>query len=84
MIDRTTLEYLKALPENWDSYNGRRVTDAALIALRCLTVVPRSNGGVQVEMHIRGGSVEIDIAPDGKLEAVMWDANRPAEGEGTT
>ncbi len=32
-----------------------------------LSVVPVNDGGVQFEWHMPGGSVEIEISPDGKI-----------------
>lgn len=65
-----------ALPENWDSYGGRKV-NAAFVAqalevlsrsmprnLTAPSVVPLGDGGIQLEWHRRQQDLEITFSPD--------------------
>jgi len=69
------LKQLRELPENWDSYGSPKITDAALasasvVLTRPGQAVPTSLGGVQVEWHIDGVDLEIEIGPSGEI---MWE-----------
>lgn len=77
-----TVQDLSFLPEGWDSYGGLSLTHgAALGALKLMarllppnaiapSLVPGSNGGVQLEWHRNSGDLEILIDPSGELSAV--------------
>jgi hypothetical protein len=76
-----TIQRLSGLPENWDSYGGRPLTfEAAFRALELLarylpsnsvppSVVPGSDGGVQLEWHRRAGDLEIALDQAGEISA---------------
>ena len=69
-------ERLADLKLGWDGYRGKPTTAEAINSVKHLFVVPLNSGGVQVEAHLRGGSVEIEIGPDGALESVCWIKSR--------
>lgn len=58
------------LPENWDSYEARRISPAAIEVARALLravpaaalVVPLPDGGIQIEWDRADGYCEIEIA----------------------
>lgn len=70
------LDELAMLPDNWDSYDSPRLTEAAIKAARafllvhwdrkCQAVVPVGGGGVQLEYD--DGSEE-EFLPDGTRES---------------
>ncbi len=74
-----------SLPENWNSYDARPVAiDAIAASLRLLAVimteamplpafVPTRRGGIQLEWHIKGIDLEIDVLPSGRLYAAFED-----------
>lgn len=71
---RSRLEELSKLQPNWNSYGARPIAPAALGAVFGLlyqlarsstprpTIVPTSDGSVQVEWHTRGIDLEIRVA----------------------
>ena len=71
------INYLLALPEDWDSYGAKRINEkAALNTLKLLlsvmeektpfpSIVPISSGDLQVEWHVFGINLEIAIDPHG-------------------
>ena len=65
------LQALATLLPNWDSYGGRPSSRLALDGARRFfdgaQVVPMSDGGIQLEWHLPGFDLEIDVAPDGSL-----------------
>jgi hypothetical protein len=61
---------LLGLSPGWDGYDGKVPTPAALAAARRMTCVPLSNGGLQIELHAEGASVEIAITPQGVIADV--------------
>jgi hypothetical protein len=68
---KIVLEDLRKLKDDWDDDGGLAPTEAALqLAEKILnmqpTVVPRSDGGVQIEWPMAGA--EICITPEGTLE----------------
>lgn len=68
---------LADLRDNWDSYGGHPITEEALWVARVLAVVPKSDGGIQVEWHAYGWDVEIEVLPDGTPGTVLlgrWDS----------
>jgi hypothetical protein len=73
MSDRKMPEWLRiAREDNWDSYQGRKTTDAAIKTAEHLTSCPTSCGGIQIELHAGGSSVEIEINDDGRMVGVVW------------
>tara|TARA_R110000868_G_scaffold409885_1_gene696352 strand:- start:56 stop:301 length:246 start_codon:yes stop_codon:yes gene_type:complete len=69
------LKEFETLGPNWDGYKALPPTDAAIHSASCMTPVPMNDGGIQLEMHLNGGSVEIEIMPDGSLGPVMYVPN---------
>lgn len=74
-----------ALKSGWDSYSGKPITAAARsVATTVIKVapqaVPMSNGGVQLEWHIPGTTVEIAIDPFGDITG-DWGYGGPAPAE---
>lgn len=70
-VSAERIEELRSLQENWDSYGARRITNDALdTASRWLDYVhvgPMSGGGIQIEVHMGGLDIEIEIEPDGSF-----------------
>jgi hypothetical protein len=66
----STLDDLRALPANWDGYGGITITEAALNTADKLTFVPCATGGIQIELHAGGMTVEVEIGPDGLIGSV--------------
>ena len=64
-----------ALKPGWDSYHGEAITSAALDGMRrllnALSLVPCSDGGVQLEAHTLGWVFEIEVGPDGSVDALV-------------
>lgn len=58
---------LAELPHNWDSYGAKPITSRAIMTLENFSVVPLSNGGIQLEAHQGDTHVEIVIGPDGTI-----------------
>jgi hypothetical protein len=85
---------LLALPANWDSYGAYRVDPESVASAGralCLvmgsdtippTIVPTSEGGIQLEWHARGVDLEIDISPTGRRYISCVDRQRETEWEG--
>lgn len=71
-----SLEELKELPANWDSYGAVTITEAALNTANNLTFVPLSNGGIQIELHTGGVDMELEIHPDGMIQSLFWEPKR--------
>ena len=77
---------LLTLADNWDSYGGRRIDPVCawstwqllLAILRddspTPTLVPTTRGGMQIEWHIRGIDLEVDVVSPGKLLVSFDDA----------
>lgn len=67
------LAELAALPPGWNSYNAKPVTPQAIETVRglltYLSIVPTSIGGLQIEGHAKGQDFEVEIAPDGTIDA---------------
>ena len=59
------------LKDNWDSYGGKATTAESVEVAKIMAsppqVVPTPEGGVQFEWHKGGWSIEVEIAPDGKI-----------------
>jgi len=86
---------LAELPKGWDSYGSDPISPSCIQkAIEVLpklvnentpmpSIVPCSNGGVQIEWHTRGMDVEIEFTPKGRIEAFVknlktgeeWDAD---------
>ena len=75
-----------SLPENWDSYVAKEVDPGCVkfvleellpFAMRTNTplpaVVPTNKGGVQLEWHVRGIDLEVEVIAPGRLYASYLD-----------
>ena len=74
---------LSLLENNWDSYGGKPITQFALAEAQLLlkalsgiqavdpSVVPCSNGGIQLEWHRNGYDLEIEISPEGEVSEMF-------------
>lgn len=70
-----TIARLVMYDEGWDSYGGSRISpDAAEVVLQLLletsagwpsppSIVPGSDGSLQIEWHMPAGEIEIEVAP---------------------
>lgn len=79
---RIKLQKLAKLPENWDSYGALRISPVALAATDLLlnllilldtelpSVVPLTDGGIQLEWCTKNCDIEAQINADGQLEDV--------------
>ena len=75
----TTFAKLNNLQPNWDSYGGLHPTQEAISVAKGLAnallslphVVPVATGGVQLEWHVAGFDIEIEVGPDGSCEALV-------------
>ena len=79
------LRKIAELPQGWDSYGSNPIDPSCIQkAIEVLpklvnentpipSVVPCSDGAVQVEWHTRGMDVEIEFTPDGRIEAFVKD-----------
>jgi hypothetical protein len=79
------LQHVSQLAENWDSYGGQAPSDESIYtALAVLsrilrgessapTLVPLSEGGVQIEWHGDGEELEIRIGANGEISAFRFD-----------
>ncbi|MGH9427978.1 MAG: hypothetical protein ACRD2L_16970 [Terriglobia bacterium] len=78
-----SLSRLRQLEKNWDGVSAKMLTDDACeTALRLLValampappsaqLVPLTDGGVQLEWHVAGNDVEIEIDPKGDIHAFI-------------
>jgi len=81
------------LPENWDSYGARPISEeTAFFALQLLdetmradtpapVVVPTNCGGVQLEWHTHGIDLEIEIQSPGRIYVSYEDQRLGKEWE---
>lgn len=81
------------LPENWNSYGARRIeltsvayalgvlSETMLVATPAPSIVPTSPGGVQLEWHMRGIDLEVEVSPAGRVTAAWEDAVDRSEWE---
>jgi hypothetical protein len=88
--ERKLREFL-TLPANWNSYGARTiqpdVVDATIQLLRRVAqpnmpqpiVVPTVRGGVQLEWHMRGIDLEIELASPEKIHVLYEDTAEEAE-----
>jgi hypothetical protein len=79
------LHEILGLPEGWNSYRARRIEgQAAITALQLLldtmqpttpppSVVPTFPGGIQLEWHLHGMDLEVEITPALRIEAACED-----------
>jgi hypothetical protein len=82
------LNALLALPGNWDSYGARPVDPTVAVqAAKILqltmreetprpAIVPTTDGGLQVEWHVHGIDLEVEILASGHLAVSFEDARR--------
>jgi hypothetical protein len=87
------LQAVASLGPNWDSYGAPSISfRAVLAALRFMvvfspdgavspSVVPSSNGGVQLEWHRYAGDLEVSISPTGTYSASFVDGQSDQEWE---
>jgi len=71
---RTLLE----LQEGWDLVNAKRISAKAIAAVDETSVVPCSDGGLQLEIHRDGFDIEIEISEEGKITGARVCAERIA------
>lgn len=88
------LAELLSLEADWDSYGARRIDRENVLSMLDLlarvmaddspvpSVVPTSNGGVQVEWHMRGIDFEIETVGPRRFEASFEDAATGEEWDG--
>ena len=62
---------MRNLQPNWDSYGGRQISESAISAIESFCVVPLSNGGIQLEVHLDGFDVEISVNADGRIDETL-------------
>lgn len=77
------LELLLDLPPNWDTYRSKQIartsfeTTLALLfniansAARPPSVVPMSDGGLQLEWHTSKADLELTVSPTGDVEVFL-------------
>ncbi len=87
------LDEIGWLPENWNSYGAKPVAvEAAVATLRLMAAmmtdatplpafVPTQSGGIQLEWHVRGIDLEIDVRPTRRLFASFEDHRTTEEWE---
>lgn len=80
---RDVAEHIKTLPAGWDSY-GAPPIDAGLVEstvqfMERVSLVPCSDGCVQLEWHTHGLDMTIDFTADGKISVYARPANDRAE-----
>lgn len=87
------LNRLLRLPDNWDLEGASRVIPrAAIAALELLgatarrdtpapSIVPTEEGGVQLEWHLRGIDLEVEVAPSGRVRGSFADSADDSEWE---
>lgn len=80
------------LPKNWDSYGADRISLKSIAtciqlmgsvmteATTVPEIVPATSGGLQLEWHLAGIDLEVEISPDGSVSVYFVDVNDP-EGE---
>lgn len=66
------LSDLREMPENWNGYGEKRITERALAAADSLHFSPTSDGGLQIELNTRHARVEVCIDPDGEVYDCSW------------
>jgi hypothetical protein len=69
----SSLEELRELPANWDSYGAVTISEEALATANALTFVPLADGGIQIELHAGGAELEIEISWNGEVQGIIWE-----------
>jgi hypothetical protein len=79
---------LKKLRENWDSYGGLIVTDAAISSVRVLLanldiedtptphVAPLPDGGVGLHWRVGARDLEIEVEPNGNINYLQTNVGK--------
>lgn len=87
----TALKRLLSMPHNWDFYGARSIDPASVrtvieLAYELMSdntpapsVVPTCGGGVQLEWHIRGIDLEIEIRSPSRISACFEDERTHTE-----
>lgn len=87
------LQYLTALGPNWDSYGGTPPTYNVLVGAFTIlvhvsgsespapSIVPTSDGGVQLEWQGEVGELELRVGPGGRITGYRVDRVGGAESE---
>lgn len=82
MIHDINFDALAALSDNWDGYGAKPVDPRTLrnvrMLLSSLTVVPRADGTLQIEMHAAGADVEIYVGASG-VTGILVDTSQSHE-----
>lgn len=77
-MNTDAFDHLLQLPENWDSYGAPRldpaVVERARLFLSRVSVVPCSDGAVQLEWHTHGVDLAIEFTVDGTAEVFVQSA----------
>lgn len=85
---------LVTLPANWDKEGASRIDGATINRALAATdrlldadspapsIVPLSNGGLQIEWHRRRRDLEIEFTPSGRTEFYFFDGDTAEEHEG--
>jgi hypothetical protein len=74
------IDVLRTLKPNWDGYGGIEITNAAMETVRKFSVVPNSDGGVDLEIHHSGLEISVYIDPDGAISGASVYRDRYANG----
>jgi len=73
------LKRIRTLEANWDTYGAPAINPLSIALAETIRTkvqfVPTSKGGVQAEWHVNGFDIEIEIGPDGSMEA--WSSACP-------
>lgn len=77
------LERLLDLPPNWDTYGSKQIARTAFKTTLALlfsiansgaqppSVVPMSDGGLQLEWHTSNADLELAVSPTGEVEVFL-------------
>ncbi len=75
MLLTEDLNALLDLPAGWDSYGSACIDPRAVGMARAiasaLSAVPTVAGGIQLECHVEGFDLELEIRPDGDVRCVV-------------
>lgn len=66
------LANLRYLKDGWDGRGSAAPTEEALATAASIGACALGYGGIQLEMHVGGSDVEIEIDANGQIIAVMW------------
>lgn len=69
-----SLDQLRALEKDWDSYGALPIAERALTIARIIrdhapAISPMSNGGVMLEWFAEGWEISLEISPEHKARA---------------